>query len=259
MYPAGHLHRVGQEGTAGKHRADVVVAVIVHHIVDGNESRHIPSRFARQIGIDFPIVGLAARAANGLAHVAGTAVVRGDGQCPVVIDAVEVLEVAGRHGRRLDGVATLVDEAVDLESHAFAGTDYELPQSGGTGTRSGIGAQRRLDNGEVFQFERKSFTLESRFKNGHIIGTQSQQVLYQGATTLHIHVDVAAHHAVVGHLDDRRQLRQLAYIDRVGVIDIHAVLQARVVDHGILLHIPVGTQRIQVGLHAFGIDYGTVG
>ena len=258
VHPASHLHRIGQEGPTCKHGTNIVVVVIVHHIVDGNEGRHVSPRLARQVRINLPIVGLAARATDSLAHIAGAAVVRGYSQCPVVIDAVEVFEVAGRHGRRLDGIAALVDQAVHLESHALAGLHHELPQAGGTRTRSGIGSQCRLDDGQIFQFEREPFTLESLLEDRHVVGTQTQQVLHQGTTSLHIHVDIATHHAVVGHLDNRGQLRQLADIDRVGIIDIHAVFQARIVDHGILLYVPVGQQCIQIGLHTLGIHFGTV-
>ena len=258
MYPARHLHRIGEKRAAGEHGTDIVVAIIVHHIVDCNKGRHIATGLARQIGIDFPIVGLATRTTYRLAHITGATVVRSDGERPIVIDAIQVFEITGGHGRRLDGVTALVDKTVYLESHALAGLDHELPQPGSSRARSGIRTQGRLDDGQVFQFERKPLPLESLFEDWHIIGAQPQQIFDESPTFLYIHIDVTTHHAVVGHLDDGGELRQFAHINRVGIVDIHAVFETRVIDNRILLHIPVGKQTVQVGLHAFGIHLGAV-
>ena len=123
---------VGDERLAGQRRADVVLLVVGHRIVGGDEGGHIAAGLAGQVLIDVPEVALVAIAVQGLVDVAGAAVIGGDGQRPVVVDLVEVLEVLGGHGAGAVGVAALVDERVHLESQALAGADHELPQSGGS-------------------------------------------------------------------------------------------------------------------------------
>ena len=71
-----------------------MLAVIVHHIVGGDECGHISTGLPRQIGIDFPVVGLSVGTVNGLVDVFGSAVVGGDDQVPVAEYLVQVFQVA---------------------------------------------------------------------------------------------------------------------------------------------------------------------
>ena len=57
MYVAVHHNGVALCRQFGHHRADVVVAIIVHDIVGGNKGRHIATCFFGQVGVDVPIVG----------------------------------------------------------------------------------------------------------------------------------------------------------------------------------------------------------
>ena len=105
-----HTHGVGDERLAGQRRADVVLLVVGHRIVGGDECGDIATRLPGQVLIDVPEVTCAAIAVQGLVDVAWAAVIGGNGQRPVVIDLIQVLEVLGCHGAGAIGVTALVHE-----------------------------------------------------------------------------------------------------------------------------------------------------
>ena len=90
-----HHDGVGLLGQRGVHRTDVVLAVIGHDIVGGDEGRHIAAGLLGQIGINLPVVLLAVGALDGLVDILGAAVVGGDDEVPVAEHLVEVFQVAG--------------------------------------------------------------------------------------------------------------------------------------------------------------------
>ena len=108
-------HRIGAGGQRAVERADIVVAVVVHHVVGGDEGGHITTRLLRQPGINLPVVALAVSAAYGLIDLVGTAIVSGDDEVPVVVDLIEVAQIVGGGIRRFHDVAPLVDQRVHLE------------------------------------------------------------------------------------------------------------------------------------------------
>ena len=75
----------------------------------------------------------------GFVDYAGTAVVGGDGQRPVVVEGVEVLEVAACGARGEHGIAPFVDQRVDLQAVDLARAGHELPHAGGAHARYGRG------------------------------------------------------------------------------------------------------------------------
>ena len=93
-----HHHRVDNQRLFRQGRVDVVLLIVVHHIGGSDECRHITTGFAGQIFINRPKVGIFVISALGtaerLVHIGRAAVVGGDSQRPVVVDAVELLEIA---------------------------------------------------------------------------------------------------------------------------------------------------------------------
>ena len=54
-----YLHCVSTCRNISFHRADIVIAVVSHHIVGSDKGRHIATCFFRQIIVDFPIISFA--------------------------------------------------------------------------------------------------------------------------------------------------------------------------------------------------------
>ena len=104
-----------------------MVAVVSHNVVGGDEGRNISACLPRQVGIDVPIVGQTFGAVYRFVYALRATVVCCNHQVPVAEYLVQVAEVVGSGIRRLDGVASLVDEGVYLQSVLLAGVEHELP------------------------------------------------------------------------------------------------------------------------------------
>ena len=72
-----------------------MLAVVVHDVVGRDEGGHIASCLCRQIGVEFPVVLLAACTVDGLVDVLRAAVIGGNHEIPVAEDAIEVAQIAG--------------------------------------------------------------------------------------------------------------------------------------------------------------------
>ena len=248
-----HLHGVDNERFLRQCGVDVVLLIIVHHIGGGDESRHIAAGFLRQIFVDGPIVGLVVvfHPAQGFVHVCRSAVVGGNGERPIIVDAIQLLEIRCGGFARLVGVAAFVHQGVDFQAEVFAGVDHKLPKSGSTRIRHHIGVERRFYDGNVFQFVGQPFFFECALKDGHIVGGHTQQLRHHGALFGDVAGDVGFHHRVEWQFHARRNGAQALNI--LGVAHFFRRFAFHfIVDHGIILQIPVG-------LHFAGVDFKTVG
>ena len=253
MDAAAHAHGVDDERFLGKTGTDVVLLVIGHDVVGGNESRHIATGLAGQVVVDFPEVGFLgiAGAANGLVNIARTTVIGGDGKRPVAIDSVELLEIGSGLLAGAIGIATLINERIHLEAHATRRAQHELPQASSTRRRNGIGVHGRLDDRDVPEFERQPLFFECLLKDGHIVEAHAKHLLHKGAVALHITVNVGANHLVVRQLNGRRDGLEAA--DVLGLVDLaHRLVFDLLVEDGVVLEIPVLHHGLGVGLETGG-------
>jgi len=74
-------------------------------------------------------------------------------ECPVVVDAVKVLQITAGGAGRLHRVPTFIDERIDLQSVTFACRGHELPQSDSTHRRGGRGRESRFDDRQGTQLD----------------------------------------------------------------------------------------------------------
>ena len=200
-----------------------------------------------------PVVLDASGPLDGLRHVLRSAVVRGDDQCPVAEDVVEVLQVAGGGITGLDGVATLVDEAGHLQSVLLAGGQHELPQPGCSHAAGGAGVQGTLDDGQVLQFQRHLVGLEGFFEQGKVEVRGTEHDADGAAQASAVLVDELAHDVVVGHVNDVGQTAQAGDVDLLVEDGILVVGLAVLVEGEVVLRVPLVEQTVQfVGHHALG-------
>ncbi len=257
----GNLERVHHERLHGEHGRDVVLRVILHHVIRGDKHGHVAARLGREIVVDRPevmVFRLTACAAYGLVDGARAAVVGRDGERPVAIHGVEILEVFRGLLRGHVGVATLVDERVYLQAEPLGRAEHELPETRRAVLRDGVGVEARLHHGEVFELEREPLLFESLLEDRHIIEAETEDGGHLGAPALGVAVDVAAHHLVVGHLDHRGEGVEAAHHLLVGDVDVGLRLVA-VVGGGVILYKPAFEELLRVGLEAFGVYDSLVG
>ena len=243
---------VGLHRQRGAQRADVVVAVVGHDVVGGNESGHVASRFTGQVRVYLPIVLLAACTVDGLADVGRAAVVGGNDQIPVAENLVEVAQVVGGGIAGLDGVAALVDQRVHLQTVLLARSEHELPKTGSPHTRHGLRVEGRLDDGQVLQLQRQPVGLKGFLEDRHVEVAGSQHVADGVAQTAAVTLDELLHHLVVGHVHNGRQAAQTVNVHLAvegGVLGCRAAV-AVLTQIG-LRHIEVH-QRVQVVGHGLG-------
>ena len=261
MHPSAHMDRVREYRLAGQGGRYVVEVVVVEGVVGGDECGHIAAGLRGQVGVDLPEVFLhrlaASGAANGLVDVARAAVVGGDGQRPVAVDVVELLQIAGGGVGRGYGVAALVDERAHFQALARGRREHELPQPRGSGARHGVGVQGRFDHRQVLELQRQAILVEGLLEDGHIVEAHSQNVLHQLLLAVDIHLYVGAHHRVVGQLDHRGQLAEALDVFLVGNVD-RGLRVGLAVDVGVVAQIPVVLHQVDVGLEALGIHDGGV-
>ena len=205
-------HRVGLCRQLGNHRADVVVAVIVHYVVGGNECRHIASCLLRQIGVDVPIVGQALCAVYGFVDALRPAVVSRDDEVPVAENLVQVAQIVGSGIRCFDRVATFVDERVDLKAILLACVQHKLPKACCSHTRHGVGVESRLDDGQIFKLQGQTIAFERFLENGHVEVLCAEHEAHGAAQVSAVTVYQLLHHFVIRHLHDRRYAAEALFV-----------------------------------------------
>ena len=226
-----------------------MVAIIIHHVVRRDESRHVTTGFSGQIGINRPIVARSAGTFDGFEHIVATAVVSRDGQCPISERIVEIFEVFRRRARRFDRIATLVDQAVHRQTVVFRRRHHELPQS----RRSHVARRHRVErtfyHREILQFEGNTLSLQSLFEERHIKVLHTQHEAHRTTQAAGVVVDIILHHVIVGHLHHIGQATQAVDIDLAGVNGILVRVQRRIHPH-VFPHIPSIHQRVDIVQHA---------
>ena len=125
--PVGNDKGVAEGREGGGHGGNPVLFVVAEGVVHGDEGGHVAPRFAWEVVVDVPVVALSAGAAYCLVDVAGTAVVGGNDEYPVAVDAVQVIEVLDGCLGGTDRVAAFVHEGVDFQLVHSAGGVHELP------------------------------------------------------------------------------------------------------------------------------------
>ena len=244
--------RVCRQRQAGLQGAEVVLAVVGHDVIGGDEERHIRARLAGQVGEDLPEIGFPARSPDGLVDVARAAVVGCQDQAPILIDGIHVLEIAAGGVGGFHRVASLIDKAVDLEAVALARREHELPKARGADSREGDGVERALDHGEIFQLDRQPMLVEYLLDDGEIEVSHSQHITHQVALALGIEVDAIADDVIVRQGNDTGQAFQSLDIDRVGEIDILLIVVAIFLRLGEIAHVPGVEQAVDIGVDRLG-------
>ena len=98
MDPVGDHERIRDKRFRGKHRANVVIGIIVHHVVRCYEHRDISAGLGRKkiiYGPEIVLCGISSGASDSFVDCAGTAVICSYGECPVIICVVEVFKIFG--------------------------------------------------------------------------------------------------------------------------------------------------------------------
>ena len=252
MERAVHDDRVGSQRQAGLQGAEVVLAMVGHDVIGGDEERHIRPCLLGQVGEDLPEIGFPARSLDGLVDVARAAVVGCQDQVPVLIDGIHVLEIAAGGVGGFHRVASLIDKAVDLEAVALARREHELPKARGADSREGDGVERALDHGEIFQFDRQPMLVEYLLDDGEIEVGHSQHITHQVALALGIEVDAIADDVIVRQGNDTGQAFQSLDIDRVGEIDILLIVVAIFLRLGEVAHVPGVEQAVDISVDRLG-------
>ena len=255
MHIAVYHNGIGLGGQLGSHGTDIVLRIVVHHIVGCNEGRHIAAGFAGQIGIDLPVVLLAARAVDGLVHILRPTVVGGNDQVPVAEYLIQVFQVVGGGIAGLHGVATLVDQRVDFQPILLTCSQHKLPQTGSPYPRHCLWIQRRLNHWQVLQLQRKVIGFECFLENGNIEIGGAQHIAHRMAQAAAVTVDKLLNHLVIGHLNHSGQTSQ--------TVDIYLLVESGVLGARLavvvltkigLRHVKVH-QRVQVIGHGLGEVY----
>ena len=244
-----HGDSVSCQVTAHDSRRDIVVVVEIHHIVGGDERRHISAGFARQIVIDFPEIFLSATGtAKSLVDIARAAVVGGNRQRPVAVDVVKLMEIAGGVARRCTRITTLIDKRVDLHAEPFCSARHELPETTGAGAADGIGVQRALDNRQILQLGRHPFFQEFLKEYIAVVAVESEHIGHKAATLAKIHIDHLSDNIVIGHLYLGRQRGKtlLIVFGRSEALRLIAL-----VAHDIVLEIEIFLKLADFRLEAF--------
>ena len=197
-------------------RVDAVLAVVVHREVSSDEEGDIAARLVRQVAVDVPEVGaISVHTTKGTVHIARATVVCSEDEPPVAVDAVEVFEeAAGRLGA-LDGIHTLVDEAIDRESVDLTRREHELPEASGTSRRDGLRIECRLDDDEVAELHREAILVESHLDLGEVEISEGEHGAQEATALEEVQLDRLTYEGIVAESHRRGHLVEHAYIDAV--------------------------------------------
>ena len=187
-----------------------------------------------------------------LVYVAGAAVVSCNHQGPIAINLIEVSQELGGGIRRLDRVASFIDETIYFQAIAFSCSKHKLPQTGCPDSARRSGVECRLDDGKILQFQRNSVIVECFFEDGNIKIASTEHIGNRASQAAAILVDEALHNAVVGKLHHSRNALQafLIYLRSKGGIVVGVLTSA--VGTEICLCVPFHQQGIDVVGHTLG-------
>ena len=147
---------------------NVVFSGELHQVGHRHESRDVIAGFTRQEKPDLPEVSFAPAAANRAVHVAGTGIVRGQREVPIVVQGVQSTEVFAGRLRAAHRVPPLIDVRIDAQALVLGRRIHELPQTAGTGMGAGHRIQAGLHHCEVLQFQGEAVAIEGFFKKGKV-------------------------------------------------------------------------------------------
>ena len=215
-------HGIGLHRQFATHRTDIVLAIVSHHIVGSNESRHVAACFFWQIRIYFPEVFLSASTVNSLVNVGRTAVVCSNNEVPVSKNLIQVFQIVSCCIRRAYRVAALVNKSVYLQTIFFAGGWHKLPQSRCTYSWYSIRLQCRFNYWQIFQFQWQLIHFKSFLKQRHEEVACAKHETYSMTHAVGISVNECLYDLVVGHFHFSRKSLQAFFINffaerRVGI------------------------------------------
>ena len=124
---AVHHNRIGRQRQTGLHRANIMIAIVIHDIIGCDKQRYIRTGFTRQVAEDLPKIGLSPGTADRLVHIARTTVIGSQHQVPVAIDGVHIFKILTGRLCRLLRITPFIQQAVDLQTIYLAGRKHELP------------------------------------------------------------------------------------------------------------------------------------
>ena len=195
-------------------------------------------------------VGLAAAAPDGLAHVAGAAVVGGDGQRPVAEDHIVVLEQTGGGPAGGQRVETLIHVGGHFQAVHLGRVVHELPHTLGPGARDGAGVEGRFDDSHGLEFLRQTVFVEDLLEQRHVVGREADDAGGGHRHPLGVADDGVLDSLVELHGDERVHLLEPVDVHLVGDVAGQRVELQRghveFVDVDLLLDVVEVQQRIDV-------------
>jgi len=149
-----------------------MLLVEIEDIVHRNEAWDIGLRFLRKIFPQLPVIP-GSCTSYGFVQIAGSAVVSGDGQVPVLVHFVQVPEIASTGVRIADRVKEGVHIFILPQSILHPCAGHELPQSTCACPAGGPWVEGALHHGQIFEFTRNAIAVKLAFKQREIVGGQT--------------------------------------------------------------------------------------
>ena len=122
-----HHNCISRQWKAGLHRADIMIAIVIHDIIGCDKQRYIRTGFTGQVAEDLPEISLSSRTADCLIHIARTTVIGSQHQVPVAINGIHIFKILTSRFSRLFRITPFVQQAVDLQTIYLTGRKHELP------------------------------------------------------------------------------------------------------------------------------------
>ena len=240
---------IGGEGHGS--RLQAIFIGIAESVHGTHHSRNISAGFARKIGVNAPEIPAATGALDGLVHIAGTAVVGGNGQGPVPENAVGILEIAGCGIDGGDGIHSLIGVRIYAKAITDGRAVHKLPHSLGSHAGFRPGIESTFDDGYILELQRKVVAAEGLLDDGEIILGKAHHLRHFSRHLLRIQDHKILDRFVEGEGDEGIHFLQAAHQHRIRHIrsehhGVHIVLlPAR--DAGLAVHIPLAQKGIRIG------------
>ena len=192
--------------------------VVVHDVVDGYECGNVAACFAGEIGVELPEILFATGTGYSLVNGAGATIISGYGQRPIAEVTVKIAQEAGGGIGGFVGIATFIDDRVDLKAVVLPRAVDELPKACGTYTRGSHGIESRFYNGEIFELFWYAITVEGVEKYRAIVLGKHEHDVETTRHVAEIEADMSTNLAVESHGYDR--MKSLEAGNEKGVRDI---------------------------------------
>ena len=136
---------------------------------------------------------------------------------PILINIIQIAQIACCRIRRFNWITAFVHQTIHFQTVNTTSRNHKLPQTTSTRFRNSACIQSRLNNRQIFQFQRYIVFRKCSFKNREIISFTYSKHIFHLMMSFGKHFYQTTHNTIVWHFHHIRQFLHALNINFVGI------------------------------------------